>query len=222
MTGLPPPSAQFCLQYECLASAEADQRRLSRALALLPAASVILSAPAGAAFDPRALQPLIKLIQATGSAALIAGERDDDVARTAVQELRADGLHLPWSEDIEARCGVARRALGPGYIIGADAGRSRHDAMALAEAGVDYVGFGMGVSGEEPIEAAGERHDLVAWWAEIFQTPVVALDVENADDAAGLIAARADFISVRVAAEVSESGLESLLQPIAEALREPA
>ena len=106
-------------------------------------------------------------------AALIEG--DAQLART----LRADGVHLPWSKDTAARYGEAREMLGTRYIVGIDVGRSRHDAMTLAEEGADYIGFGIPPHVEDRSAAAARRLELVSWWSEIFEVPCVAFDVDD-------------------------------------------
>ena len=52
----------------------------------------------------------------------------------AAQAVAAAGVHLPTGGDIEA----ARRALGPGALLGASA-HSLEEAMTAADSGADYV-----------------------------------------------------------------------------------
>jgi thiamine-phosphate pyrophosphorylase len=159
------------------------------------AAAVLLVAPAAETpLDARSARPLIELAQARGIAALVTA--DAALART----LRADGVHLPWDRDIMARYGEARDILGGRFIVGADAGRSRHDAMRLGEAGADYVGFGIPAHVEDRESARARRLELVGWWSEIFEVPCVAFDVETAEEAARLAAAGADFVALRAPA----------------------
>jgi len=61
-------------------------------------------------------------------------------------------------------------------------------AMTLAEMGADYIAFG-----GAPLDSE-QRAELVAWWSEIFQIPCVALDVEDAEEAARLAKLGADFV----------------------------
>src|SRR4029077_5703728 len=83
-------------------------------------------------------------------------------------------------------------ALKPERIVGAGGLASRHDAMAAAESGADYVMFG------EP-DPAGKRpsfdaiEDRVAWWSEVFEVPCVAY----ADSAAEVSAlGAAEFVAL--------------------------
>ncbi len=159
-------------------------------LASAPVAALLIT-PDHAPLDAAHAKPLVDLAQAHGVAALIEG--DAALART----LRADGVHLPWSKDIITRYGTAREILGGHFIVGADAGRLRDDAMTLGEAGADYVGFGIPAHVEERETARARQLDLVAWWADLFEPPCVAFDAETIDDAAHLAVAGADFVALR-------------------------
>jgi thiamine-phosphate pyrophosphorylase len=58
--------------------------------------------------------------------------------------------------------------------------------MTMGELGADYVGF----SGLTPAESGS----IIAWWAEIFEVPCVALDPAAEADARVFVADGADFI----------------------------
>jgi thiamine-phosphate pyrophosphorylase len=165
--------------------------RLEAALASGPIAAVSFLPRAGQAFDARMLQPLVGIAQKAGAAALIID--DARLART----LKADGVHL-WAGEAAANYQEARAILGRGAVVGADAGRSRDAAMHLGEDGADYVAFGVpDFVGDK--QAAGERRlALVQWWAEIFEVPCVAFDVDDSEDAAALARAGADFVAMRL------------------------
>jgi thiamine-phosphate pyrophosphorylase len=60
----------------------------------------------------------------------------------------------------------ARERLGSAAILGAAASLQRHDAMEKAEAGVDFVGFGL--ASEHDLSRA---LDLVRWWEEMMVLP---------------------------------------------------
>jgi len=173
-----------------VAAAGTDPQALAASLAAVDIVALLIAPSAQGPLVAAAARPLIEVAQAKGIAALI--QDDAALART----LRADGVHLAWSKDIVARHGEARDILGTRYIVGADAGRSRHDAMLLGEAGAEYVGFGIPPHVEDRAGAAERRLDLVAWWSEIFELPCVGFDVDTADDAAALAAAGADFVAV--------------------------
>ena len=196
------PLTQLCLQFEGSGDLKAGVSRLSLALRHASFSSLILAAPQGGWASVSLVQPLVELAQAQGIATLIEG--DADLARA----VRADGVHVPWSEDVAAEFARAREGLGTKFIVGADAGRSRHDAMALAEAGADYIGFGIPAFVEDRVTAAERRLDLTAWWSEIFEIPVMALDVETATDVGLLCAVQADFVAVRLASGATDYDIE--------------
>ena len=167
-------------------------------LASAPIAALLIAAD-GSPLDAGRTKPLVELVQARGIAALI--ESDAALART----LRADGVHVPWSKDIVARYEEAREILGGRFIVGADAGRLRDDAMTLGEAGADYVGFGIPAHVEDRESARARQLDLVAWWGEIFEPPCVAFDVDTVEEGARLARKGADFVALK-APPVGELG----------------
>lgn len=193
--------------YVVVETGAAAADRLSAALAAAEVASVLIRAPVGLALDAQDALPLVKAAQAANAAALLA----DDPA--LVRVLKADGVHLSASEDPAAAYEEAREILGDRYIVGADAGASRDDAMTLAELGADYIAFSR--AGTQDV---AWRDELVAWWAEIFQVPCVALDVGTGEEAAQLQAARADFIGVALPGDAPPAAAQTLLRNIAAAL----
>lgn len=166
--------------------AEAGCRLLARvgsrdaALPLLAVAS--LAALLIEVTDEAAAAGQIEAAHGMGRAALLVDRPD------LVRRLGADGVHLNRPGEI----GDARAILDRGELIGAAAGRSRHDAMVAGEAGADYVLFG---TPEAPppdgIEALAEH---IAWWAEIAVLPCAAAGRFDADDVRRLALAGADFI----------------------------
>jgi thiamine-phosphate pyrophosphorylase len=165
-------------------------QRLAAALASGDVASVVISVPEGTPTVD--VQALIGAVQAAGAAALI---RDD--ARLA-RTLKADGVHL--SAGNAKAFGEAREIVGSRAIVGVDAGRSRHEAMVAGEGSVEYVAFGIPEHVEDRVKAHRRRCELVAWWSEIFEVPVVAFDVATAEEAGQLAAAGADFIALSLPA----------------------
>jgi thiamine-phosphate pyrophosphorylase len=131
--------------------------------------------------DERTLINIVKDIAAPvqdrGIALLVEG-RPEIVARSG-----ADGAHLNGIEAL----GAALEALKPDRIAGVGGLRTRHDAMAAAESGADYVLFG---SAEEATNL-----ERVAWCAEVFELPCVGFAREEAE-VAPLVEAGADFIAL--------------------------
>jgi len=165
-------------------------------------AALLVAAAAGKTLDVASVKPLVDLAQGRNIAALVQG--DAQLART----LRADGVHVPWSKDVVEQYAQAREIVGGRFIVGVDVGRSRHDAMTLAEAGADYVGFGIPAHVDDRETARARRLDLVEWWSEIFEVPCVPFDVDGGEDAIALAHAGADFVALGVNAETSAADLQ--------------
>ena len=132
-------------------------------------------------FDESFARRLVNLAHERGIACLI--ESDIECAL----RIGADGVHIDADSGAYAR---ARDRLGKEAIIGAACGLSRHGAMALAEAGADYVAFAV-----ERIDQIDPLADIIAWWSGIFVVPCVAWNVETAEQAAGLARLGADFVT---------------------------
>lgn len=87
-----------------------------------------------------------------------------------VERLGLDGVHLT---DGGRSVRKLRKDLGPDAIIGAYCGTTRHDGLAAAEAGADYVAFGpvgQTTLGDGSLAAP----ELFDWWSEMIEVPVVA------------------------------------------------
>ncbi len=183
--------------------------RLAAAFGAADIASVLIRPPQGGALDAQSAQPLVAMAQGKGAAVLLADNAE--LARV----LRADGVHLSAGEDPEGRIEAAREILGGRAIIGADPGRSRHDAMTLAELGADYMAFGP--EGEGDVEA---RDELAAWWAEIFEIPCVVLGVATSAEAVALQAARCEFIGLVLPSAAPPDAARAHVAEVATALAE--
>ena len=158
---------------------------LTAALGAAEVAAVLLRL---AAADERTLLNRVKvlapIVQNSGAALVLDGHAD------LVARAGADGAHLDGIAAFQAALG----ALKPAKIAGCGGLETRHDAMAVAEAGADYVMFG------EPDEA-GQRPSFdaiverVAWWAELFEIPCVGF-AAHADEVEPLAQAGADFVAL--------------------------
>lgn len=191
-----------------------DPQHVAALLDAAGAATMLITAGADGLPAAAAARPLVELAQGKDVAALIEG--DAQLART----LRADGVHLPWSNDVVAPFSEAREILGTRYIVGVDVGRSRHDAMTLAEEGADYIAFGIPPHVEDRATATARRLELIAWWGEIFEVPCVAFDVDSGADAVALAAAGADFIAMRRDVELTPGDAKALARDLAEAAQQ--
>ena len=204
-----------CQLYVVIEAGDAAPERLAAAFGAADLASVLIVPPAGRPLDAAAARPLIEVAQRRGAAALVATD-----ARLA-RSLGADGVHLGSPADPGDAYQAARAILGPSGVIGVDPGISRHDAMTLAEAGADYIAFGAPAHLKDRDKARTRRDELVAWWAEIFQVPCVAFDVETAQEADALAAAGVDFVAVTLPAGQSAAAARDLVAAIAAAIGAP-
>lgn len=198
--------------YAVVEAGETALDRLTAALAAAEFASMLILPPAGGALDADAARPLVEAAQSRDVAALIAG--DAQLAAT----LRADGVHLGPAKDLARTYEEARGILGRVGIVGVDPGISRHDAMTLAEDGADYVAFGAPAHLKDRDKARVRRNELIAWWAEIFEAPCVAFDVETAEEAEVLARAGADFIAIRLPVGATPAATREFVAAIAAVL----
>lgn len=159
------------------------------------------------------LRKTIAAIQSLGIATLLGQEP------TYAQTLKADGVHFGLTKDGLKQYTKARKDLGTKFIIGTDAGGSRHEAMCLAEAGADYIAFGKEQKTKTKQHADHIQRDLVGWWAELFEVPSVALDIETPFEAQTLMKAGADFIAIKLPQEISSTNVEKFLAPFIAVLR---
>jgi thiamine-phosphate pyrophosphorylase len=124
-----------------------------------------------------------RALAVTGSAqplgAAVVVEDSVDLCRRA----GADGVHVTRGPREAA---AARRLLGRDMIVGGEVRGRRHEAMELGEAGIDYIAI------DQRQEAGGEN--LLAWWAEMFVIPVVAMAPARPADMPELARRGAGFV----------------------------
>lgn len=199
--------------YLVVEAGQATPDRVAGVLSGRAVASMLIVAAADEELAAAAALPLVEIGQAHDTAVLIGD--DPRLART----LKADGVHLDMAKDIVAQYREAREIVGSGAIVGANAGKSRHDAMLLGEIGADYVGFGAPPQLRD--RAAGEqrRRDMIGWWSELFEIPCVAFDVGSVDDARDLVRVGADFVSCRLDAGMSIAEARDKVAVFADAIQ---
>jgi len=179
------PAPRLYLVTPEVADAQRFARELEAALAAADVAAVLLRLKDA---DERTLinrvKALATMTQRTDTALVLDGYPD------IVAHGGADGAHLTGIDEFEE----ALDSLKPERIAGCGGLHTRHDAMAAAERGADYVLFGEPeVDGLRPsFEAIIER---IGWWAEVFEIPCVGY-ATSLDEIAPLVAAGADFVAV--------------------------
>lgn len=135
----------------------------------------------------KAAARMVEMGQAAGAAVLI--ENDTRIAGRA----RADGVHCGTGlADVK----LAAETFKPARIVGAGGIKTRHEAMELAETGIDYVFFGL-LALEESAEAHRKTLDFAEWWSELFEIPCVALAGSDLASVGPCAATGADFVALR-------------------------
>jgi len=147
---------------------EAAAEVLQAALTGPEVACIAVRTVANATRPGARLKTLIEHGQAAGVAMLVVD--DIQLART----LRADGVHLRFDADGDMleQLTEARERLGGQAIVGVEPGPSRHVAMAVGEAGADYIAFAADTAA---FESERDWIEIVGWWADIFEIPCVAI-----------------------------------------------
>jgi thiamine-phosphate pyrophosphorylase len=157
------------------------------------AAVILRLAPA----DERALTALVKrvapAVQEAEAALVVAcpGFAGDLVS--VATRGGADGVHV----DKPASLKDLRERLREGRILGTGGFETRHAAMDAGEGGADYLMFGgLYPDGEAPDpDSVRER---ARWWAEIFETPCIAVACTEAEIAEAA-ATGAEFVGLESA-----------------------
>lgn len=169
------PRCQLYLRVPDAAEPDAARACLAAALEAGEVAALLVRQGPDEEGTVRMLEALGSLAQQRNVAVVVAG------SESLAERLGADGVEVSDQKGYHA----ARKRLGASAIVGADCGTSRHFAMEMAEAGADYVGFA---------NAGGDGLDLVAWWAEVFEVPCVALDPVDPEQAGQLARLGVDFV----------------------------
>ena len=143
--------------------------------------------------DQHEAAKLAEPLQAICAAHDVAFIVNDSVA--LAKRIKADGVHLGQDDGDPAE---AREELGRDMQIGVTCHASRHMAMEAGEAGADYVAFGAFFDSSTKDKGDAERPtiDIIEWWVQIFEIPVVAIGGITPDNCGPLVAAGADFLAV--------------------------
>jgi len=165
--------------------------------ALLAAVSALLPArPALVQYRNKLADAALKRVQAGRllAACRAAGVPlviNDDLALAL--ELGADGAHLGRDDGDPA---AARRALGPGRILGVSCYDEWSRAQAGAAAGVDYVAFGAMYPSSTKPGATRAPVELLGRAKRELGVPVAAIGGITLDNAPPLVAAGASLLAV--------------------------
>jgi thiamine-phosphate pyrophosphorylase len=127
-------------------------------------------------------------VTAKRDVALILNDRADLAAR-----LGCDGVHIGQSD---GPYDAARRAVGPGRIVGVTCHDSRDLAMTAAEAGADYVAFGAFFPTTTKATVHRPQLEILEVWQETMLTPCVAIGGITVENCRPLVNAGADFLAV--------------------------
>jgi len=134
----------------------------------------------------RAVNILRPMVQERG-VAFILNDRPD-----LAHETGCDGVHIGQQD---ATYEEARKAVGPGAIVGVTCHDSRHLAMEAAEAGADYVAFGAFFP--TPTKTPKSRADveILESWSMMITVPCVAIGGITPENCPPLVRAGADFLA---------------------------
>ena len=135
----------------------------------------------------RAIDWVRPIVQSRG-VAFILNDRPDIAAETG-----CDGAHV-GAEDMDVA--EARRVLGKKLQLGVSCYDSRDAALRAGEANADYVAFGAFFPSTTKDSGVRADLELLSWWSEIMELPVVAIGGITAANCAPLVQAGANFLAV--------------------------
>jgi thiamine-phosphate pyrophosphorylase len=141
--------------------------------------------------DIRRAVDLLRPIAQSRGVALILNDRPDLAAATG-----CDGAHVGADDATPAE---SRKILGPKLQLGVSCYDSRDRALSAGEAGADYVAFGAFFPSETKDTGLRADLDLLTWWSDIMELPVVAIGGITPDNCAPLVRAGANFLAVTAA-----------------------
>lgn len=171
-----------------IADAAALAPQLTAVMAAAPVAAVLLKLTASDEKDYlRAAKTLVSIVQGGGAAALLEAPADPRL----VAYCGADGAHYPCTHPGLAD---AMATLKPKSIVGVGALKARHEAMEAGETDIDYLMFGE-PRADGSIPDAERTAERAQWWAEIFNTPAVAVAADLASVPA-MAATGAEFLGL--------------------------
>ncbi|NJR14164.1 MAG: thiamine phosphate synthase [Phyllobacteriaceae bacterium] len=131
-------------------------------------------------------EALVPVAQEAGAAAIISGDS------RAAGRSGADGIHLPADpHGVEEAVAKAKGKM----IVGADAGKTRDQALDVGEARPDYILIGK-LDGDTHPEPHPRNIELASWWAEIIEIPAIIVAGSTVPSAAEAAATGVEFIAL--------------------------
>jgi thiamine-phosphate pyrophosphorylase len=169
------------------AELEAQAKSLTAALSGGDVASVIIvqGATDEAAFLSAA-EVLVPIAQAAGAAAIIAGDT------RAIGRSGADGIHL--TAEPRHVADAIKKANGKS-IVGANAGKTRDQALDVGEERPDYVFIGK-LDGDTHEDPHPRNLEMGQWWAEIIEIPAIIMAGSTVQSVTAAAATGAEFIAL--------------------------
>ncbi len=154
---------------------------------------------------------LVRPIAHARNVALILNDRPDLAVETG-----CDGAHV-GTEDMPLA--DARRVLGRGLQLGVSCYDSRDLALRAGEANADYVAFGAFFPSGTKTTGYRADTELLSWWSELMELPVVAIGGIDAQNCGDLVRAGANFLAVIGAVWGHPDGPGAGVRAMAEAIK---
>lgn len=183
--------------------------RLEEALSGGDVASLLI-APEGV--SDMVLQRMAEVLTPIAQKADVAVMVRDDTRATG--RAKADGIHV---ETGLADLKDAVKAMQPQRMVGAGHLLTRHDAMEAAEAGADYVFFGLLDRPEEP-DVHPKSIDFAEWWMPLFEPACVVLGGNTIASVVPVAETGADFVALRDAIWNDPRGAKAAIAEVEELL----
>jgi thiamine-phosphate pyrophosphorylase len=129
---------------------------------------------------------LVPVAQAANAAAIIAGDT------RAIGRSGADGIHL--TAEPRHVADAIKKANGKS-IVGANAGKTRDQALDVGEERPDYVFIGK-LDGDTHEDPHPRNLEMAEWWAEIIEIPAIIMAGNTVKSVAAAAATGAEFIAL--------------------------
>ena len=109
------------------------------------------------------------------------------------QKINADGVHLGRDDQ---SCAMARKVLGPDYIIGISCYNDIELAISAEKSGANYIAFGAFFPTTSKSSTTGATTELLHYAKQRLNIPVAAIGGITPENGKILVQAGADFLAV--------------------------